>query len=124
MDSLQQRAEAALGQRATQSPEQFAALSPEAAQRVLHDLQVHQIELEMQNVELRRVQSELDAERARYFDLYDLAPVGYCTVTDKGLIKEVNLTTRCAQNGAPLRWIRRSSQDSGLSISLSLCRSW
>ena len=93
MDSLQQRAEAALGQRATQSPEQFAALSPEAAQRVLHDLQVHQIELEMQNVELRRVQNELDAERARYFDLYDLAPVGYCTVTDKGLIKEVNLTT-------------------------------
>ena len=93
MQSLYQRAEAALGQRVGQSPEQFAALSPAQAQRMLHDLQVHQVELEMQNEELRRQQVKLDESLARYVDFYDLAPVGYCTVTEEGLIKESNLTT-------------------------------
>ena len=66
--------------------------TPEETRRVLHDLRVHQIELEMQNEELRRAQEELDAARARYFDLYELAPVGYCTISEKGLILEANLT--------------------------------
>ncbi|MDO8250739.1 MAG: EAL domain-containing protein [Rhodoferax sp.] len=66
--------------------------SPEGARLMLHALRVHQIELEMQNEELRRVQVELDAARARYFDLYDLAPVGYCSVSETGLILHANLT--------------------------------
>ena len=73
-------------------PKDMAALSPEAAQRLLQELRVHQIELEMQNEELRRAQVALDAARARYFDLYDLAPVGYCTLSKEGLILEANLT--------------------------------
>jgi PAS domain S-box-containing protein len=52
---------------------------------------VQQIELEMQNDELRRAQQELEASRVKYFDLYDLAPVGYFTVSEQGLIFEANL---------------------------------
>jgi PAS domain S-box-containing protein len=66
-------------------------LSPAAAQKVIHDLRVHQIELELQNDELRRAQESLEGARARYFDLYDLAPVSYFTVSKDGVILEANL---------------------------------
>ena len=66
-------------------------LSPKEATQILHELRVHQIELEMQNEELRRAQNELERSRARYFDLYDLAPVGYLTLSEQGLVQEVNL---------------------------------
>ena len=59
---------------------------------MLHELHVYQIELEMQNEELRRAQTELDAARSRYFDLYDLAPVGYFTISERGVIQEANFT--------------------------------
>jgi PAS domain S-box-containing protein len=87
-----QQAEAKAGQKAATAPENLAALGPEAFGQMLHELQVHQIELEMQNEELRRVQAELDASRARYFNLYDLAPVGYCTLSEAGLILDANIT--------------------------------
>ncbi len=65
--------------------------SATAVSGVLEELRIHQIELEMQNDELRRVQTELEASRALFFDLYDLAPVGYITVDQEGIILQANL---------------------------------
>jgi PAS domain S-box-containing protein len=78
--------------RAAAGPQAKEPTDPTELQRLVHELQVHQIELEMQNEELRRAHVELDAARERYFDLYDLAPVGYLTVDEAGLILEANLT--------------------------------
>jgi len=61
-------------------------------QRLVHELEVHQIELEMQNYELQHVRSELELYLAIYTDLYDFAPVGYLTLDINGLILQVNLT--------------------------------
>jgi two-component system cell cycle sensor histidine kinase/response regulator CckA len=72
-------------------PAKKIKLSPEDARKTLHELHVHKIELEMQNQELRKTQLELETARARYFNLYNMAPAGYCTVNEKGLITEANL---------------------------------
>jgi len=116
MDSLRRRAEERL--RALEGAAPEAAAAPATA-ALVHELRVHQVELEMQNEELRRAQVELETSRARYFDLYDLAPVAYFTVGERGLIQEANLTaarllgmTRGALVGQPFtRLIARDDQD-------------
>ncbi len=117
--SLRQKAEAHFREREEVSAEKPGSLSSESLQTILHELRVHQIELEMQNEELRRAQEDLETSRTRYFDLYDLAPVGYVTVGEEGLILEANLTAagligtaRPALANIPLsRLIFREDQD-------------
>lgn len=75
------------------SPEMLKPLTPESTESILHELRVHQIELEMQNEELRRTHEELEASHARYFDLYELAPMGYVTVNELDLIQQINLSS-------------------------------
>jgi PAS domain S-box-containing protein len=92
--------------------------SSDAAQTV-HELQVHQIELEMQNEELRQASMALMESQARYFDLYDLAPMGLCSVNEKGVIIETNLAaasvlglTRSSLLGQTLsRFVVKQDQD-------------
>ena len=91
-DALRRRAEALARERGTSSQGQLAGFSLEEVEKMLHELRVHQIELELQNEELRRTQAELSAGRARYFDLYELAPVGYLTLSESGMIRQVNLS--------------------------------
>ena len=70
--------------------------------RLLHELQVHQIELEMQNEELLQARDEAEAALGKYTDLYDFAPVGYFTLDREGIIRSLNLT------GAALLGVERS----------------
>jgi PAS domain S-box-containing protein len=67
-------------------------LSPTDSLKLVHELQVHQVELEMQNEELQSGRTEIEDSRARFSDLYDFSPVGYVTLDDKGLVLEANRT--------------------------------
>jgi len=89
---LRKRAEEIADERLASNPSQIADLTLEKTKEMLHELLVHQIELEMQNEELRRIQLVLDATKARYFNIYDLAPIGYLILSPKGLILESNIT--------------------------------
>jgi PAS domain S-box-containing protein len=98
---LRRRAETLL--RKQQKKKKTAQPRTEAdTQRLLHELQVHQIELEMQNAELQDARNEIEAGLEKYTDLYDFAPVGYFSIDEQGLILEVNLT------GAALLGVERS----------------
>ena len=99
--------------------EDLSRISPEDKEKLIHELRVHQIELKMQNEELRRVQWEFEEARNRYSSLYDFAPVGYFTVSEKGIVTEANLTAatslgmeRSFLMGSPFnRFILQEDQD-------------
>ena len=76
--------------------------------RLLHELQVHQIELEMQNEELLRTWNEYQTALNEYYDLYDFAPVGYVTLDREGVIRKTNLTSTVAMGIERNRLIGRS----------------
>lgn len=73
-------------------PYNLTEQSSDEIQAMLFELRVHQLELELQNEELRRTQAELEASRARLADLYDHAPVGYITESESGMVVEANFT--------------------------------
>jgi PAS domain S-box-containing protein len=111
-------AEEAFQRKPRWSPQVHGNLSSEDLIRMFHELSVHQIELEMQNEELRRAEAELEASLARYSDLYESAPVGYFSLVD-GVISEANLAAanllgiaRNALIGMPItRFISGEDQD-------------
>ncbi len=88
---LRKQAEDILQGKAAQFSGQLKGLSEEAMEELLHELHVHQIELELQNEELRQTQLELDIAKTHFFELYDLAPAAYLTMTQQGLIQQTNL---------------------------------
>jgi PAS domain S-box-containing protein len=85
--TLRKKAEARL----RSGPTNLKRMSARDVQRLVHELEIHQIELEMQNEELCGAQIELAESRDRYSDLYDLAPIGYMTLNVAGKILDANL---------------------------------
>jgi PAS domain S-box-containing protein len=93
VEALRQRAEARWQGIVKKSPVVFDPTAARDPRTLLHELQVHQIELELQNEELRQARDALEVSRARYVDLYDLAPVSYCSVRlGDGMVVQANLT--------------------------------
>ena len=90
--ALRQRAEQLLAGNAATSPDDFHPCSPEALQKLHREQQVQQVMLELQNEELQQTQQALEAAKAHYFQLYDLAPVGYITIDEHEQISLANLT--------------------------------
>jgi PAS domain S-box-containing protein len=117
--NLRWRAEEIVREQGISPPRSHSALSRQEALRLLHELRVHQIELRMQNDELSRARTQLNAARERYFDLYNLAPVGYFIVSHEGRILETNLAganllkvARAALVKQPItRFILKEDQD-------------
>ncbi|MFZ2961427.1 MAG: PAS domain S-box protein [Candidatus Ozemobacteraceae bacterium] len=68
------------------------SFSMEEHKKLVHELRVHQVELEVQNEELCRIREDLEKSQSKYFDLYDCAPVGYFTLGRNGKIQDANLT--------------------------------
>lgn len=91
MQNLRQAAERQL-HKPVVTDEEIQAMGAEDLRRMVQDLRVYEIELEMQNETLRRTQEELEAARERYALLYDHAPIGYVSIDGKGVIRSANQT--------------------------------
>jgi PAS domain S-box-containing protein len=76
--------------------------------RLLHELRVHQLELEMQNSELRTAQHRLEVSRAQYRDLFDLAPAGYVNLDGRGVVQRANRAMGALLGVEPARLVGRS----------------
>ncbi len=87
-DMVREKAEKAIQEKT----DKLHKLSKEDADRLVHELGVHQIELEMQNEELRQAQEALEVSRRRYADLYEFAPAGYLSFDKNGVIDDLNQT--------------------------------
>ena len=96
--TLRVKAEAEL----SRAPPSVAPPPAQTVENLIHELQVHKLELEMQNEELRQSHTALEHSRDRYLDLFEFAPVGYITVGRAGTVNETNLT------GCNLLAIKRS----------------
>ncbi|NCC84703.1 MAG: PAS domain-containing sensor histidine kinase [Clostridia bacterium] len=92
LELLRRKAEELIRKNEVCSLERCPQLPEDEPSRIVQELRVHQIELEMQNEELRRAHEELEKEHQKYLDLYDFAPVGYCTLSELGQIMATNLT--------------------------------
>src|SRR5262249_3308909 len=86
-------------------------LKDDTAQDLIKELQVHQLELEIQNRELRETQQQLVHSRVRYADLYDFSPIGYASLDEDGLIEEINITGGQLLGEKPHKLIGRSFAD-------------
>ncbi|MCX7161638.1 MAG: ATP-binding protein, partial [Rhodocyclales bacterium] len=106
--SLRQRAEAVARHVLSEESRSDRFLSAEESRTLLHELRVHQIELEMQNETLRQGQVALEESRDRYLDLYDFAPLGYLSLNAEGMIEEINLTAVALLGGERQKLLRRS----------------
>lgn len=74
------------------NPVSFESFSLKDIKSYIHEIQVHQVELELQNEELVRAQDRLRKSEKRYFDFYELAPVGFLSLDSEGIVNEVNKT--------------------------------
>ncbi|NTW70598.1 MAG: PAS domain S-box protein, partial [Chlorobiaceae bacterium] len=86
---LRLKAEKLLGEKQVKSPD--PSTSPDEMMRMIHELEVHQIELEMQQMELVQTKDALEQSLKRSADLYDFAPLGYMTIARNSAILKVNL---------------------------------
>ena len=100
---LRSRAEAAL----RKTERDVRALAPAEIQRLVHELQVHQIELEMQNDELRRAQAELEESREQFQELFEKAPAGYLDVDADNVVVRANQAAGKLLGAEPAKLVGR-----------------
>jgi PAS domain S-box-containing protein len=100
--ALRRRAEARLSKR------KIVKQSDLSTQRLFHELEVHRIELEMQNAELQKTRDELEVSLEKITDLYDFAPVGYFSIDESGVVLDANLKSAALLGVERSRLIKRS----------------